>query len=248
MVTSKDLRSQGGPAISVITASYNAAATLPQLIASLTAQTDKDFEWVLADGGSNDNTCELAKEADGIDVAISSQPDFGIYDALNRGIKRSKAKFYMVVGADDQLSPDAIENFKKYISSEVDIIAANVEIEGIVRRPGRGKSWLYGQYQFVSAHAVATVFKKSLHQSYGDYSRHFPIAADQLFIKRCAQGGANIVSADFVAGFFGLDGVSARDSAGTLSEFFRVQLLTEKYKSLQLFLYVVRLFKNYLRL
>ncbi|MEH6559642.1 MAG: glycosyltransferase [Oceanicoccus sp.] len=234
--------------ISVITATYNTVAELPDLIESLSSQTDMDFEWVVADGGSTDGTPELLREVSNIRAIISSQPDFGIYDAINRAIKQSSGQYYLVIGADDYLYPDAIGNFKKYISKGTDIIAANIQVGERVRRPGRGKAWLFGQYEFVAGHAVGTLFKKSLHERFGYYSRHFPIAADQLFIKQCGQSEIAIIAADFTAGRFGLSGISAQDSIGTLSEFFRVQLRTEKYKSVQLAIYLVRLLKNYSKL
>ena len=248
MVNTQGEMPQAGPAISVITATYNAEDTIHSLIESLKAQSDSDFEWVVADGNSSDSTCQLVKDVNDIDVVLTSEADFGIYDALNRAILNSKAPFYVVVGADDQLYPDAIENFRKNLSSDTEIVAANILVNGAVRKPARGKSWLFGQYEFVAGHAVGTLFKKELHNTYGMYSHHFPIAADQLFIKRCCQGESHIVKADFIAGHFGLHGVSAQDAIGTLSESFRVQLMTEKYKSVQVVLYIARLLKNYFRL
>uniref|UniRef100_UPI00344E8CBA glycosyltransferase n=1 Tax=uncultured Thermosynechococcus sp. TaxID=436945 RepID=UPI00344E8CBA len=51
------------PSLSIITATYNAESDLPNLIASLVAQTDADFEWVVADGNSTDRTLELIDKA-----------------------------------------------------------------------------------------------------------------------------------------------------------------------------------------
>ena len=80
------------------------------------------------------------------------------------------------------------------------------------------------------------------------YSRKFPIAADQLFIKNVCQKGSRLKVANFVSGYFRLDGVSGTDHVGTLTEFFRVQMLTEKNKLLQILLFTLRLFKNIYKL
>ncbi|MEN9258541.1 MAG: glycosyltransferase [Gloeomargarita sp. SRBZ-1_bins_9] len=104
------MMSDKGPLLSVVTATYNAAHDLPRLIASLAAQTDQDFEWVVADGVSTDGTLELLEQARQKlqRVVVDSRPDFGIYDALNRAVKLASGEYYLVVGADDMLFPEAI--------------------------------------------------------------------------------------------------------------------------------------------
>lgn len=128
-----------------------------------------------------------------------------------------------------------------------DVVTAPIVVDGKRIYWKNGPSWLYGQAAFVSSHSVGALFRKSLHDKYGMYSRKFPIAADQLFIKRVCMGGASLHRAGFVAGEFGSDGSSSVDVAGTLSEVYRVQLETEG-KYLQTFLYILRLLKNLHRL
>lgn len=69
--------------LSVITATYNAIEYLPSLIECLRKQEDQDFEWVVADGASTDGTLELLESITDLNIVITSQEDFGIYDALN---------------------------------------------------------------------------------------------------------------------------------------------------------------------
>ena len=231
--------------ISVITATLNAGEQLPHLITSLKNQTDKNFKWIVADGGSNDATCILIDEIQGLDVKISSQPDFGIYDALNRAIKLLETDYYIVVGADDILYSNAIEDFRKAIlETGADIITSQVVSDGKVLTTKMKPSWLYGQASLITSHSVGAVFKKSLHQKYGYYSNKFPIAADQLFVKLACRGGASRHEAKFISGEFGATGTSNIDIAGVLSEVFRIQLLTEKNKYLQIFIFIFRLLKN----
>ncbi|WP_312841882.1 glycosyltransferase [Stutzerimonas nitrititolerans] len=232
----------------MITATYNAMGCLPRLFESLRLQTDQSFEWVVADGASTDGTLEYLLSITCLDLKVIQGPDFGIYDALNKAIKQSKGEYYIVIGADDSFSPDAVEKFKSYIDSEVDMVAACIRTAGRLVRPGRGASWLYGQYEYVAGHAVGTLFRKSLHNKFGFYSRKFPIAADQLFIKTVCQGGANVCRADFEAGTFGDAGLSALDIAGTLCEFFRVQLLTERHYLPQVIIFIIRLIRHSLKL
>jgi len=243
------------PTISIITATYNAAEHLPRLIESLVAQTDQDFEWVVADGGSTDGTLEILEKAKSQlrNLVIDSRPDFGIYDALNKAVRLASCEYYLVSGADDELDKAAVENFKKLaLRTGADILTAAVAIMNgrhVVRRPS-GASWFHGGMAYVTGHAIGSVFRKSLHnqKSVGYYSKAYPIAADQLFVKRAVQSGASIAIGNFLAGRFGDTGVSSVNLAGTLSEFFCVQLETERWKGLQVALYILRLIKNYPKL
>ena len=235
--------------ISVVTATYNAASHLHMLIESLQLQTDKDFEWVVADGCSSDQTLEILAAAKDLNIKVSSQTDFGIYDALNRAVRLSQGLYYLVVGADDQLSSNAIADFKQAIaSSSADIISADYEFSGAIRSVRTVASAVGGLNAIVSQHSVASVYRRTLHDDFGYYSRKFPIAADFDFVLRAYKGGAKIFYAPFVAGSFGSGGVSSLDIAGSLCEVFRVQIRAGEPKLFQVALLVVRLLRHFSRL
>lgn len=239
--------------LSVLTATLNAMRHLPLLVESLRQQTDQDFEWVVIDGGSTDGTKEWLESLTDLPLMLSSESDFGIYDALNKAVKRAGGEYYLVVGADDILDPHAIENYKKLgADSGADILTAAVEFSccmKLLRRP-QGPAWLRGQMAYVTCHSVGAVFRKALHEqdAVGFYSRAYPICADQLFIKRAVQAGARVAVGDFLAGRFGAGGVSTVNIPGVLTEFFRVQLQTERIKSLQVILFILRLLKHFPKL
>ncbi len=230
--------------ISVVTATYNATASLPGLIESLRKQTDQDFVWVVADGASDDGTLELLKSVTDFKVTITSQKDFGIYDALNRAVIASSGEYYVVAGADDVLAPGAIASFREIAESQhPDMISAKVMAEGQMCRVRRPWPWLYGGFAYVNSHAVGTLIKKSLHEKFGLYSKSYPLVADQLFFKKAGDAGARIVSADFVAGEYGVHGFSSSDVLGVLTEDFRIQLATGENKLLQTILFFLRVVK-----
>jgi glycosyltransferase involved in cell wall biosynthesis len=234
--------------ISVVTAVFNGDEYLPRLINSLHAQTDKDFEWVVADGGSKDRTImQLTEASDLLKIKIDSRPDFGIYDALNRAVKMAGGDYYLVLGADDELMPDAIENYKKACTESLaDFVTAKIEVNGEISS-SRSPSWewLYSQFAHVSAHAVGLVIKKNLHDKFGFYSRKFPIAADQLFILESIHGGATVSKQNFIAGKFSQQGVSGADLIGTITEWFRVQIHVGHNTIIQLILMVIRILRSY---
>jgi glycosyltransferase involved in cell wall biosynthesis len=232
------------PTLSIVTATLNAADHLPGLIASLRAQTDHDFEWVVADGASTDGTLALLRSITDLRVVITSQPDFGTYDALNRAIKAASGDYYVVAGADDCFEPDAIANYRRAIAeSGADIVAARARYGGKIRRVKSGPVWLHAQFALIAAHTLATAIRRELHQAYGYYARQYPIAADQHFIIRACAGGASRHEADFVAGEIGDCGVSSTDFIGNATEVFRVQVGTGRSRFVQTVLLLLRLLR-----
>lgn len=236
--------------ISIITATYNAAKYLPRLISSLRTQSVKDFEWVVADGGSKDGTLEILRQVDDLNIVVDVSADFGIYDALNRAIKLSSGDYYLVVGADDMLNQDSIELFYTSIEKNFpDFVSALVSTDcGFIISPQKKWTWFYSQRAYIGAHAVGTLIKKSLHDSFGFYSKEFPIAADQFFVRKACDAGAKISYLDCISGIFGTSGVSNVDCSGMLTESFRVQLRCGENKFVQIALLLIRLIKNFKKL
>ena len=97
--------------ISIVIATYNAGKTLCNCLNSIVTQLTDDVELVIIDGGSRDNTNSII-ESYGSQIAYHiSEPDKGIYDAWNKGVKKAKGDWIMFVGADDVLLPEAIQTY-----------------------------------------------------------------------------------------------------------------------------------------
>lgn len=234
--------------ISVITAVYNGEKHLPRLIDSLRKQTDSQFEWVVADGGSTDGTLSILNNITDLNIIISSCNDFGVYDGLNRAIKKATGLYYLVCGADDYLSVDAIFNYTKAINiSDADIITANYIINDKVYSL-KQFIWLYGINSIISSHSIGSIFKRSLHDKYGYYSKYYPICADKLFVEKAYLSGANIQKFDFIAGIYSGVGLSSVNFAKTLSENFCISIELGQNKILQIILFFIRIIKNYKKL
>lgn len=115
------------PLISIITVSYNAVATIEQTVLSVINQDFEDFEYIIVDGGSTDETVEIIKKYQDRITLWVSEPDRGIYDAMNKGIRYAKGEFLYFIGADDIL----IDNFvlKKvscFLTSKYNVYYGNV--------------------------------------------------------------------------------------------------------------------------
>lgn len=232
--------------ISVITVTFNASQHLPNLIESLYAQSDSDFEWIIVDGASTDGTVEVIKSANDVVTKWLSEPDFGIYHAMNKALQIATGEFYLVLGADDRLTPEAIAQYKNHAKqAKADILTAKIIRDGRVEKRKPCWPWLYAHHAFVSEHSVGSLIRRSLHEKFGLYSKRYPIGADLLFLKRaCLAPETKIVHLDFIAGIFGFTGRSRNDRAGAICDYFRGQFETEKFKYLQIFLFALKVLKN----
>lgn len=94
------------PLFSIITVTYNAAAVLPATLQSVAEQTCKEYEYIVVDGASTDNTLELVHRS-GMSPRIISERDKGIYDAMNKGLAMAAGSFVWFLNAGDYIYSDA---------------------------------------------------------------------------------------------------------------------------------------------
>jgi putative colanic acid biosynthesis glycosyltransferase len=94
------------PTVSVITVSYNTAASLEQTIESVLNQQDVTVEYILIDGGSTDGTSEILDRYRQRLAHCISEPDLGVYDAMNKGMALATGDWLFFIGADDQLTDE----------------------------------------------------------------------------------------------------------------------------------------------
>lgn len=94
--------------ITVITVCFNSAATIADTLRSVSSQTHPDIEHVIIDGGSRDDTVSLAKTLGRSGGIIISEPDKGIYDAMNKGVRRATGEVIGFLNADDMYADDGV--------------------------------------------------------------------------------------------------------------------------------------------
>ena len=92
------------PLFSIITITYNAEQTLPATLASVDAQTFTDYEHLIIDGASTDATCSLANAPGNMRRHTFSEPDRGLYDAMNKGLARARGEYLLFLNAGDAFS------------------------------------------------------------------------------------------------------------------------------------------------
>jgi len=234
------------PSISVVTVTLNAEHLLPRLFASLRGQSDTSFDYIVVDGASRDGTWRLVDEARDIVTDAVSEPDCGLYDALNKAVRRVRSEYYLVLGADDTLHRDAIKNYKKAAQdTSADVVVAGVMADDTIRSGfRRNRAWL-GHSAMVTSHSVGMLIRSRLHDRFGMYPLRYPLLADGYIIKKiCTDASVKTVSADFVAGVFGTEGLSHRSLIRVLCESWQIQIDTGEQPFLQYLLFQIRLIKN----
>ncbi len=230
--------------ISVITVTLNAASLLPDLVESLRQQTDHEFEWIIVDGASTDGTLDIIK-ASGLVTQWISEPDFGIYDAMNKAVKTASGEYYLVVGADDRLKPEAIALYRKAASeSNADLITGAIELKDRIKQPSETFIRRQSIFRIISSHSVGCLIRKSLHQRFGFYTSHYPICADREFLLTSYLNGATLARFHDVVGYFS-NGTSERDLLGCLVENYRIQVKTGSPLLLEMALLFIRTMRSY---
>ena len=116
--------------VTVLTVSFNAERTIARTIESVMNQTYKDIEYIVIDGASQDNTAAIAEsyvekfsEQEGRSMRVISEPDKGMYDALNKGAKLAHGEIVGQINADDWYEPDAVQTMAELYEREGDDLA-----------------------------------------------------------------------------------------------------------------------------
>lgn len=111
-----------GPKFSIITVTYNAASVIAPTLQSIMAQSYRNIEFLLIDGGSSDNTVETVKNS-GIEIAtLISERDKGLYDAMNKGIAHATGDYLCFLNAGDSFhSADVLEKMAATVADRTDL-------------------------------------------------------------------------------------------------------------------------------
>lgn len=117
------------PLFSIITITWNAERELPATLASVDCQTFADYEHLIIDGASTDATLRLARAADNPRRHTFSEPDKGLYDAMNKGLHRARGRYVIFLNAGDAFStPDMLYRYAEAAGEDVDIIYADTQL------------------------------------------------------------------------------------------------------------------------
>ena len=181
--------------ISIITATFNSAKTLKDTIQSVLRQTNKDFEYLIIDGGSTDETIDIVKSYESEfsgRLKWVSEKDQGIYDAMNKGIKMASGDVVGILNSDDYFTSDdilqTVDNAFK--SHEIDAIYGDIHFirDGNPQKCVRYYSsrmfrpfWL--RFGFMPAHP-SFYCKREVYERAGGYRLDYAIGSDYEMMVR----------------------------------------------------------------
>lgn len=175
------------PLISIITINYNNASGLKKTIDSVCAQSFQDFEFIVIDGNSNDNSLDIIKQNNKINYWVS-ETDKGIYDAHNKGIIKATGDYLLFLNSGDILADNLVlKNVLSHFSNNKSFYYGNLILEkNKVLQKHIAPSSIDLDFMINSTFWHPCVFIKSeLFKLYGQYNIEFKIAGDYEFFIRC---------------------------------------------------------------
>lgn len=205
-------RQAAQPLVSIITVVRNGAATLAQCMASVFAQSYQNIEYIVIDGDSSDGTLAIIENAAAhIDYYVS-EPDDGIYDAMNKGLALAFGDFVLLLNADDWYRSDAVACLVEAAGkSDADVTHADAAlIDARGRRVGTWRAWLHdGLYTGTCPLRHETMLiRRAVYERTGGYDVSFRIIADYAYIMRLHEAGTSFCHVPETLLYFCLSGVS----------------------------------------
>lgn len=192
------------PLLSIVTINRNHSAGLQKTIASLRKQDNLDFQWVLVDGGSTDDSMKVAQTFLRPGDVFVSESDRGIYHAMNKGAQLASAQYVLYLNSGDTLIPhNAIDTVLRSLVNpanainsahpKIDVLLFGFEVRGIVRMP---KPLFFKWWSMPTSHQAIVYSRPLLLQH--PYDESFRYASDFHQFLTISGQGIKIVSKPFL--------------------------------------------------
>lgn len=199
------------PKISIITISYNSAEYIEETIKSVISQDYENKEYIIIDGDSTDGTMDIIdKFRSEIDVVVH-EPDTGISNAFNKGIRKSTGDVIGIVNSGDIMLPGTLELLAGQYEKEIDLYRG----QEVIRDYKTGKEFILSpsfryprlSFPFNCCHMGTFITRKAF-EKYGLYDEKFEIGMDKELLFRFHRLGAEEKRLEGLYGLFRRDGIS----------------------------------------
>lgn len=162
--------------LTIIIPTFNSSATISRAIKSIIEQDFTHWELLIMDGQSTDSTIQIAKSFHAPRIHIFSEHDKGIYDAMNKGIKKASGDWLYFLGSDDWLlSTHTLSDVFSNSITQYDVIYGDVEAPHLP--PEHKGEWTIQSIDFNRCHQ-AIFYRKDVFKKIGVYSLEYPVLAD----------------------------------------------------------------------
>jgi glycosyltransferase involved in cell wall biosynthesis len=177
--------------ISIITITYNSEKTLEDTIKSVATQEYPNLEYLIIDGGSKDRTLDIVKQYEGVVTKWISEPDKGISDAFNKGIKMATGDIIGIINSDDMLAPNALNLVIESLKGDTDVLYGNAIMFGNGERYRyKSNSDLSGFYKgFPIVHPTVFI-RKSAYNVHGLFDINYRCSMDYDLLLRMYSNSA----------------------------------------------------------
>lgn len=183
----------GEPLVSIVTICLDAAATIEQTITSVQRQTYPNVEYVVVDGGSADGTLEILRRHESTIDYFVSEPDGGLYKAMNKALGLASGEFVLVLNADDWYADDAVETLvrakgysgKDIVSALAEYVDADGRSDGVLRSMPFDASM---RLRMPLRHETMLV-PAAVYDRFGPYDESLRVIADFAFTLRLFEAG-----------------------------------------------------------
>ena len=211
--------------LSIITINRNNALGLKKTMCSVAAQTSKDFEYIVVDGGSTDESVRVIRSFEtsfGDRIKWISEPDKGIYNAMNKGIGIASGDYIQFLNSGDSLiSDDVTARMTEALKGNVfpSILYGNMLKDmpdgKFLRDKGfAGKSISFLGFYTGSLNHPSSYIKRSLFEKYGCYDENLKIVSDwKWFLQAIILEGEKPAYADIDVTLFDMNGISEKNKA-----------------------------------
>lgn len=178
--------------ISLITATFNSSATLPATLQSLAAQTYRNVEHLVIDGCSSDDTMQLVQSDSFANRVALTEPDDGLFDALNKGIARATGDVIGILHSDDVLaSEDVLQSIAgEFHDPAVLAVYGNLTYETRDAPHKTIRYWRGGEFTLAKLRQgwmpphPTLYLRRSIYERFGRFDLSYRIAADYDFVLR----------------------------------------------------------------
>jgi glycosyltransferase involved in cell wall biosynthesis len=207
------------PLISIVTIVKNGENYLDQTITSVLAQTYPNIEYIVIDGGSSDGTIDIIKKYEEKIAYWLSEPDNGISEAFNKGIKVASGELIGIVNSDDWFEDGAIKNVVEiYKNNKCDVICFAVKFWEKNKKILLSHPDIESITRETSIHHSGVFIKKSVYEKLGLYDTSYNYAMDYELLLRFKMCGVKFCSANLLVSNRRLEGISYKNRTLALKE------------------------------